>query len=164
MCANLPLHTEQTASDLGLCFQLVQTRLNGVMTIFATENRELSMQLREHPSQSTPRVCTSALWQPHFTANGRLCPTGGWGIQNKLLTAPLSKPFGTEASLPRKGIHWSNNKAGWKVHEGLLLSFKMLSLGKQLFPSCIVTLWRGHWRMLVFKNCVVLLNTLFYLQ
>lgn len=87
---NLLLHAEHAALDLGLCPQLGQTGLNGAVTIYATEDAALGMQLREHLSQPPPSACTSSLWQPHFTMDGRLCPKGGWGIQKKLLPALLS--------------------------------------------------------------------------
>lgn len=88
--ATLLLHTDQAVLDQGLCPQLGQTGLNGAVTIYATENRALGMQLREQLSQPPPSACMSSLWQPHFTADGRLYPKGGWGIQKKLLPALLS--------------------------------------------------------------------------
>jgi len=88
--ATLLLHTEQAALDLGLCPQLGQTRLNRAVTTYATGDTALGMQLREHLSQPPPRACTSSPWQPHFTADGRLCPTGGQGTQKKLLPVLLS--------------------------------------------------------------------------
>lgn len=75
--ATLLRHAELAALDLGLCPQLGQTGLNGAVTICATEDWAFGMRLRKHLTQPPPSACTSSLWQPHFTMDGRPCTTGG---------------------------------------------------------------------------------------
>lgn len=58
--------------------------------VHSTEDGALSMQLGEHLGQPPRRACVGSLWQPRFSADGRLCPSGGRGRQKKLLPALLS--------------------------------------------------------------------------